>query len=209
MQQMSNSLWFVAIGGSAQGPMAFSDLRVAAACGSIDGNTLVWADGLPDWCPAVRVDGLLPRSTDRDATQPGQVAPPTDIDEDFPSREAKRLGVWSCLALAGMHALGGLASLFLKTGFLSFERLTTDQAFVSATNNMAVAVAFLAIAYLYDAKGHVLIPIFGLLLFGAEVVAKIDSGMFAPVWLLAYAALALMFAASIKASQSLKPARKY
>lgn len=201
---MSDTQWYVAINGSPRGPILLWDLQVAAAAGEINDGTLVWTTGLADWRHASEVDGLLPRSN---APGPRTVEPtslPPLPAADLAAGDATRLGVWACLAIAGMHALGGLASLLLKTGFLSFERLTHEQAFVSATNNMAVAVAFLAIAYLYDAKGHVLVPILGLLLFGAEVVAKIGTGHFEPVWMVAYSALTLLFAASVKVKRSLR-----
>lgn len=188
---MSDASWYYAADGEARGPLTFGDLRETAARGEIVAATLVWTTGLADWQPAETIDGLFERA----AGSPGYNT--SDLRVDRKARAARRLATWACLALSGMHALGAFGSLFLKTGFLSYERLSNEQAFVAATNNMAVAVAFLAIAYLYEKKGHTLIPVAGLVLFGAEVVLKIHSGQFAPSWLLGYAIFALMFVASL------------
>lgn len=188
---MSDPAWYYAADGEARGPFTFAELRATAARGEIRAATLVWATGLTDWQRAETIDGLFGRA----ASSARYYADDSRIDRK--ARAARRLCVWACLALSGMHALGAFGSLFLKTGFLSYERLSSEQAFVAATNNMAVAVALLAIAYLYERKGHTLIPVAGLVLFGVEVVLKIHSGQFAPAWFLGYAALALIFATSL------------
>ena len=188
---MSDPAWYYAADGEARGPFTFAELRATAAHGEIRPATLIWTTGLSDWQRAETIDGFF----DRGASSVVHNA--DDLHLDHKARAARRLGVWACLALSGMHALGAFSSLFLKTGFLSYERLSNEQAFVAATNNMAFAVAFLAIAYLYERKGHTLIPVAGLVLFGVEVVLKIHSGQFAPAWFLGYAALALIFTASL------------
>lgn len=202
---MPSTEWYVAVDGAPEGPLPLAALQAAAASGVIDRSTLVWTSGLAAWQRADEVEGLFATqeaSASDPATTGGAVIDGGAHGGDRSLRGENRLGVWAFLALSGMHALGAFGSLFLKTGLPSYDRLTTEQAFVAATNDMAVAVAFLAIAYLYEAKGHVVIPILGLLAFGAEVLGRIGTGEFAPVWLIAYTALALLFAASVKLATS-------
>lgn len=191
--------WYVAIDGRAHGPVSFADIKAAAAAGEMTNDQLLWNAALADWRPAIEIHGLL----SSDPTKHAEVSMPAAAGESH-EQVAHRLGVWLCLALAGMHALGAIAVLVFKLGFLSHERLSADQAYVAAINNMAVAVAFLTIAYLYDAKKSVFIPVFGVLLFGAEIGMKVASGQFAIVWLLAYTCLGLMFLASMKAAGVLR-----
>ncbi|WP_442485152.1 GYF domain-containing protein [Aeoliella sp. SH292] len=55
----STSGWFVAIGGSKQGPFTENQLHSLIAAGNIDSMTLVWTEGYADWLPAATVPGLF------------------------------------------------------------------------------------------------------------------------------------------------------
>jgi membrane protease subunit (stomatin/prohibitin family) len=50
--------WFVAVGGQQQGPYPLEQVAAALAQGQIDGETLVWTQGLAAWTPAAQVPQL-------------------------------------------------------------------------------------------------------------------------------------------------------
>src|SRR4051794_36351054 len=50
--------YFVAVGSDRTGPFTTEELLSGAAAPSLDGGTLVWAEGMPTWEPAERVEAL-------------------------------------------------------------------------------------------------------------------------------------------------------
>ena len=46
--------------GKEQGPYSFQDLQAYYTSGNIDHQTMIWTEGLEEWVPAGRVEGLLP-----------------------------------------------------------------------------------------------------------------------------------------------------
>ena len=69
---MSESSWRVLDGeGNEQGPYSFQDLQSYYTTGNIDHDTMIWTEGLDEWVPAGRVEGLLP-----DIPQVVELAPP-------------------------------------------------------------------------------------------------------------------------------------
>lgn len=58
---MSAQEWRVLDGeGKEQGPYSFQDLQAYYTSGNIDHQTMIWTEGLEEWVPAGRVEGLLP-----------------------------------------------------------------------------------------------------------------------------------------------------
>lgn len=51
--------WFYAYEGQSLGPVDDSELAHLAGAGRIDGSTLVWNEGLPDWRPYAQVGPIL------------------------------------------------------------------------------------------------------------------------------------------------------
>ena len=57
---MNESLWRVLDGeGNEQGPYSFQDLQGFYTTGNINHDTMIWTEGLDQWVPAGRVEGLL------------------------------------------------------------------------------------------------------------------------------------------------------
>jgi len=72
---MTDSLWRVLDGeGNEQGPYSFQDLQSFYTTGNINHETMIWTEGLEEWIPAGRVEGLLP-----DAPQVVQLPPAAPI----------------------------------------------------------------------------------------------------------------------------------
>ena len=58
---MSAQEWRVLNGeGKEQGPYSFQDLQAYYTSGNITHETMIWTNGLEEWVPAGRVEGLLP-----------------------------------------------------------------------------------------------------------------------------------------------------
>jgi len=58
---MSAQEWRVLDGeGKEQGPYSFQDLQAYYTSGNITHQTMIWTEGLEEWVPAGRVEGLLP-----------------------------------------------------------------------------------------------------------------------------------------------------
>ena len=58
---MSDQEWRVLDGeGKEQGPYSFQDLQTYYTSGNITHETMIWTEGLEEWVPAGRVEGLLP-----------------------------------------------------------------------------------------------------------------------------------------------------
>ncbi len=52
--------WYHLDGRRQHGPAGLASMRRLVLNGEIDQDTLVWADGMPDWMPAGRVPALTP-----------------------------------------------------------------------------------------------------------------------------------------------------
>lgn len=52
--------WFLGRDGQQYGPYSWDEMRAFAAQGIIKGNDPVWADHLPGYVPAKRVQDLMP-----------------------------------------------------------------------------------------------------------------------------------------------------
>src|SRR5205085_814546 len=46
--------------GQQLGPVAFEQLKALAAANQLAANDLVWQEGMPNWQPAEKINGLLP-----------------------------------------------------------------------------------------------------------------------------------------------------
>jgi hypothetical protein len=55
---MSQQQWYMAIGGHQVGPVSQDDVITNLRNGTIDGNTLVFTDGLKNWTPLKEVPQL-------------------------------------------------------------------------------------------------------------------------------------------------------
>ena len=51
--------WYTAEGGEQEGPFTFALLFARARQGTLPPETLVWAEGMPEWIPARDVQGLI------------------------------------------------------------------------------------------------------------------------------------------------------
>ncbi len=51
---MSDAIWYYAVGDKQRGPVTLETLRAHLASGVIDGQTLIWREGMGDWEPAIR-----------------------------------------------------------------------------------------------------------------------------------------------------------
>jgi len=54
--------WFHIEGDQRRGPVALDAMRQLVAEGAVTSDTLVWADGMPDWTPARKVPAVVPPS---------------------------------------------------------------------------------------------------------------------------------------------------
>jgi hypothetical protein len=52
--------WFHLVGGERQGPVALADMRELVLEGSLEPDSYVWADGMPDWLHVRDVPALVP-----------------------------------------------------------------------------------------------------------------------------------------------------
>jgi hypothetical protein len=52
--------WFHLVGGERQGPVALADMRELVLEGSLEPDSYVWADGMPDWRHVRDVPALVP-----------------------------------------------------------------------------------------------------------------------------------------------------
>jgi hypothetical protein len=105
--------WYYSIKEERQGPVTAGDLAALLTKGTVNGQTLVWRDGLPDWVPLSTVTaelGAVPPSL-ASATLPGAVLPGKSQRCDecgflFPSAEI--------LALNGIHVCARCKPVFIQ-----------------------------------------------------------------------------------------------
>lgn len=90
--------WFVHSNGEQIGPYTGEQLVQYAQEGSITAETMVWAEGMPEWAPASQVPGLIPEAP---APQPAAVAQPAAAWAPPGSRLAKANAVAATGAAAG------------------------------------------------------------------------------------------------------------
>ncbi|MGB5871917.1 MAG: DUF805 domain-containing protein [Albidovulum sp.] len=64
--------WFYALGSERAGPVDETVLRGMLEAGEVNGDTLVWTGGMPDWVPMARTDLIIASATPaRRASKPG------------------------------------------------------------------------------------------------------------------------------------------
>jgi hypothetical protein len=64
-QKASTAIWyFASADGSKNGPVSASQLQQLAADGQVRHDTLIWKEGLAEWVPASRVNGLKVKEPD-------------------------------------------------------------------------------------------------------------------------------------------------
>jgi len=51
--------WFYAQAGRQKGPVPPAEIKRLADAGELKPNDLVWREGMPQWAPAARVQGLF------------------------------------------------------------------------------------------------------------------------------------------------------
>ena len=56
---MAEHEWYYAAGGNQAGPVGSDELKRLAASGELKPTDLVWRDGLADWTPASKIQGLF------------------------------------------------------------------------------------------------------------------------------------------------------
>jgi hypothetical protein len=56
--------WFYSQGGNRVGPVSAAQLRQCAEQGTITPDDWVWKQGMQDWIPARRINGLFPQPAD-------------------------------------------------------------------------------------------------------------------------------------------------
>lgn len=116
---MTERMWFVAAGGTQQGPFSESVFRSDIAAGRVTPDTLVWTDGMPDWQRAADIPGLMPR-----ASRPPVVpvsAPPVSSGDAGPGQAVSAdFGVWSLFGRTLLYVFGLLLVIpapWAATGF--------------------------------------------------------------------------------------------
>jgi uncharacterized RDD family membrane protein YckC len=69
--------WYYAAGGKQAGPVSEAELDALAASGTVNGDTLVWREGLADWQPhrVARPNVASFQATSSDVAAPAQAAP--------------------------------------------------------------------------------------------------------------------------------------
>lgn len=67
---MSNPVWYLALGGQAQGPVTVEDVAARLSAGQINGETLVYGPGVPQWAPLRTVPALAGLQTTAAAPPP-------------------------------------------------------------------------------------------------------------------------------------------
>ena len=73
---MSQQQWYMAIGGHQVGPVSQDDVITNLRNGTIDGNTLVFTDGLKNWTPLKDVPQLASYLPGAAAGKPAAAPPP-------------------------------------------------------------------------------------------------------------------------------------
>jgi hypothetical protein len=137
--------WYYAVNGKANGPHSEEDLEVAVASGQIDGDTLVWREGMEEWTSASDVPELnetlnpatpppVPPMKKKAASPPpiAKIGPPTpsvDVESDYPefvrpmlenAANRRLAGPWSRY-FARMLDMSILATvIFLGLGLYAF-----------------------------------------------------------------------------------------
>lgn len=92
--------WFYEKGGTRHGPVTAQQLKELAGSGALSPTDRVWRDGMPDWKPAAKIQGLFPNA------QP--VAGPPPLPENAAALPGAGLG-------AKLTALAGKASDYARS----------------------------------------------------------------------------------------------
>ena len=93
MPSVPAAMWYVMLGDTETGPLTRVDVGVEAASGAINGETLVWREGMKDWLPGAKVPELAqlflnpPKSPRVPAAKPPPRPPPP------PKKQDKGMGV--------------------------------------------------------------------------------------------------------------------
>ena len=103
--------WHVTRDGEAMGPMPAAQVREMLGSGELDGETLVWTEGMRNWQPLAETPEL---------TAPPQQAPP---DDAAPRIERPRIAkrekiVWGTVAAVSLLLFFGLGYYFVGGGSL-------------------------------------------------------------------------------------------
>lgn len=80
-------MWYVMVGDTETGPLTRVDVGVEAASGAINGETLVWREGMADWTPGAKVPELAQLFLNPPKSPRRPPAPPR------PKQEEKGMGV--------------------------------------------------------------------------------------------------------------------
>ena len=91
--------WYFMENGQQQGPIDVVELRRFAATGRIAPATMVWQQGLPQWIPAARLNGLFP-------SEPA-TPPPPPVDSAPPPPSSSGGGVPKVNVAVDLHAEAG------------------------------------------------------------------------------------------------------
>lgn len=57
---ISPARWYHLAGTTQHGPVQLVEIRQLVLTGTVEPDTYVWADGMPDWLPAAQVPALVP-----------------------------------------------------------------------------------------------------------------------------------------------------
>jgi len=120
---MSEAVWRVLDGdGNEQGPYSTQDLQGYYTTGNITHETMVWAEGYPEWLPAGQVEGLLPiipqvidiagaKSASAAAANAVSPAPLDPLGTDLPAQIPTSNGAPTWISI--LTLLSGIAALVL------------------------------------------------------------------------------------------------
>jgi competence protein ComGC len=152
--------WFYEVDGEERGPVDFDELRRLCRADKVHPDDLVWSDGLDDWTPARKVEGLLTRrerahaAPRREEHQPSGSTPGIVIAGFICSFLCPLLGIILCgiglgeakrnrsgagLAVAGI-VIGGLLTVLPILAAVAMPMLISGKVRARARETSAVVV---------------------------------------------------------------------
>lgn len=106
------SKWFYSQGGVRRGPVSSSELRQLAREGALKPQDLLWKEGMAEWLPASKTQGLFPEASKAEPSSapplPSTDVPPSRIVNNGRGVGGTRLAGIGCLTLVVVASLAGV-----------------------------------------------------------------------------------------------------
>ena len=163
--------WHYSRGGQQAGPISAAELKQLASSGKLSRTDMVWKDGMPNWVPAEKINGLF--AAPAASTPPPVPSSPPSLPSDAPATSL----------IAGLHrqrfAIAVAAGVGMLATFLPWVHAPIVGSVSGTAGDGWITLALFIPAMVLALRGAKLHPIVG----GARLGATIPAGIAALIGL--------------------------